>query len=387
MAEETLLYYLIANQYLSTQENVICITDSLAGLIEDTRAMNLITIMTFLLNAVSPSQNTPAILAVFDLEAKGIEMSGDLLQRMNDLLVNQLVSSRVFQVIPREQVKQQLLEKKKESYLNCYERSCQLEIGRELAANKLLSAQILRLGSRCTLALNLYDLRKATNEKAASVEAECSEDALATAVRNAVSQLAGQNPRPIAKIVAPPPAAQKKPKTLPVLSARSPGKARPYSRGPIYQLDLSVGFGTIGTSRSPFDRDSSFDQGLAGALSAGYRFRYWSAEAILMFAIGRDRTQDALSTREEIYYSIPLLVGITGRIPVFGSMELQAGAHSGFAMYETADPGSDGAFAMRAHLGLQKPFGPVAVGVQLAYLYCFDSWHLITTSLTFNLTR
>ena len=92
----------------------------------------------------------------------------------------------------RSQVRERLFVQKKQSYRLCYDESCQVEIGKELAANKSLSTRILKLGGRCVLVLNLYDLSSATLDRATSVEGGCQEDALASMVRRASAELAAR---------------------------------------------------------------------------------------------------------------------------------------------------------------------------------------------------
>ena len=62
-------------------------------------------------------------------------------------------------------------EQKKETYKSCYDQSCQIEMGRELAAEKTLATWVLKVGETCQVTATLYDLKKGTTELAAIHEA------------------------------------------------------------------------------------------------------------------------------------------------------------------------------------------------------------------------
>jgi outer membrane protein OmpA-like peptidoglycan-associated protein len=95
-------------------------------------------------------------------------------------------------VVPRGQIKRRLAKQKVTSYRRCYDQSCQIEIGRELAAAKSLAPTLIKLGRRCIVTLTLYDLRRATTDRAASAEGGCSEDDFSASVRRAVGKLVGR---------------------------------------------------------------------------------------------------------------------------------------------------------------------------------------------------
>jgi hypothetical protein len=143
------------------------------------------------------------IVAVFDIEARGVDLPADLLDRLCDYLSTRLTAAGKFQVVPRKQVRERLTGQKQESFRACYDQACQIEIGKELAAQKSLATQVLKLGSRCTVTSTLFDLRKSTTEKAASANGGCSEDLIVAALDQVVDQLTAE---PGAAPVAPVPA-------------------------------------------------------------------------------------------------------------------------------------------------------------------------------------
>ena len=129
------------------------------------------------------------VVAVFDIEVKGLELDAGALDRLADWL-GTLLTRRDYQVVPRSQLKERLLQQKTESYKSCYDESCQIEIGKELAAEKTLSTQVLKLGGVCKVSLTLFDLKRAASERAGQGEGACDEEGVVRALEAAVDDLA-----------------------------------------------------------------------------------------------------------------------------------------------------------------------------------------------------
>ncbi|HOX47467.1 MAG TPA: SUMF1/EgtB/PvdO family nonheme iron enzyme [Myxococcota bacterium] len=133
------------------------------------------------------AQDRP-IVAVFDLEVKGTKLDKGTVDRLTDYL-GSLLASKGFQVVPRAQLKERLVQAKKGSYKACYDESCQIEVGKELAAQKTLASQILKLGSKCKVTLNLLDLKKAASEGAGTASGKCGEDEVVESLEKAVANM------------------------------------------------------------------------------------------------------------------------------------------------------------------------------------------------------
>ncbi len=145
-----------------------------------------------------PTRATPkprvATVAVFDLEAQGLRVGGETLDRLSDFFNVMLVESQRYKVVPRSQVLGRLRQAKRDSYRDCYDSACQIEVGRELAAEKSIAPRILRLGERCSALATIYDLKTATAESAAKVEGGCGETDLARMLSRIVARLSGGEP-------------------------------------------------------------------------------------------------------------------------------------------------------------------------------------------------
>jgi hypothetical protein len=70
-------------------------------------------------------------------------------------------------------MKEQIKDLKNESYKTCYDDSCQIELGKALAASHILRSQVTRFGSRCVLNAELFDLRREVTIAASSSRGDC----------------------------------------------------------------------------------------------------------------------------------------------------------------------------------------------------------------------
>ncbi len=150
-------------------------------------------VLSLLLLQGSPHAGERPIVAVFDMEDKGSGLAAKSLSNLTEYLAARLTEEG-YQVIPRDEIRKRLKEQKSESYKECYDQSCQIELGRELAAGKTLSPRILKIGTTCQVTAVLYDLKKAATDQAATAEAECSEDSLLKAVQDIASRLSVKTP-------------------------------------------------------------------------------------------------------------------------------------------------------------------------------------------------
>jgi TPR repeat protein len=136
----------------------------------------------------------PPVVAVFDVEARGVKLAADVLDRLSSYVTGRVGEGGRFQVVPRDQIKARLVQKKKESYKQCYAQSCQIELGQELAAQKTLATQVLKLGSQCKVGVTLFDLSRATTEDAANASGPCTEDGIVASLDQALAKLIGIAP-------------------------------------------------------------------------------------------------------------------------------------------------------------------------------------------------
>jgi hypothetical protein len=131
------------------------------------------------------------IVAAFDIQDSSKKFSADVLDQLTDYLAAKLTELGGMKVVPRDQIRNRLREEKKETYKQCYEQSCQIDLGKALAAEKTLSTKLLRIGNQCAITCILYDLKTETTDQAASVDTACSESALMGAMAEIARKLTG----------------------------------------------------------------------------------------------------------------------------------------------------------------------------------------------------
>lgn len=134
------------------------------------------------------------VLAIFGIEDSrpAKEQLGErALSSMGDYLSSRLAAGGAFQLVPPADLQKALAERKADSYQACYDESCQIEIGKELAAQKSLATKITRLGRKSLITATLYDLTTGTTDASASWKGRCGEDELIDAVDDLATQLRG----------------------------------------------------------------------------------------------------------------------------------------------------------------------------------------------------
>lgn len=136
-----------------------------------------------------PLQAKAPLVAVLRLEDAAKVLDAAALAQLSTYLETRLTAVGLYRVLPAAQVREGLARKRRESYRRCYDVRCQIELGRALAARKVLVTRLLRLGGRCTLTSRLYDLKSEAAERAATVDAMCSAAALKPALDQLVQRL------------------------------------------------------------------------------------------------------------------------------------------------------------------------------------------------------
>ena len=212
---------------------------------------------------------SPPVVAVFNLENDGTALTSRELERLTDYLAARLAEDRRFRVVPKAALRTVLREKQLESYEACYDESCQIEIGKELAAQETLQSKVQRFGGICVLTLTLYDLRSSATHGAATAEGGCAEEEVFAAAKQAVTQLIRSTQGPtteVPELEAPDPEplaleapAHEEPPPEPQVQEATSELAPPDTSG----LTIGVELGSV------VDGDGNFGWSAAGAL--GYR--------------------------------------------------------------------------------------------------------------------
>ncbi len=114
------------------------------------------------------------IVAVFPIQDVSGKLERTLVDSLTETLSAAVATGGSFSIQAPGDMKRLLTEKTSESYRACFDERCQIELGRELAANKILNAKIIQLGDACTVTAALYDLRTQATDITATEDGGCS---------------------------------------------------------------------------------------------------------------------------------------------------------------------------------------------------------------------
>ncbi|MBN2497334.1 MAG: SUMF1/EgtB/PvdO family nonheme iron enzyme [Deltaproteobacteria bacterium] len=114
------------------------------------------------------------VVAVFDIQLKLLELEKAERDMLTGVLSTELSLHGIFQVMPPGDVKKALLVQAGESHRECYDEKCQIELGRQLPADKLLTATVVKVGTSCRVSASIYDLKRQTTDFTARKAGGCS---------------------------------------------------------------------------------------------------------------------------------------------------------------------------------------------------------------------
>ncbi|HSA32978.1 MAG TPA: hypothetical protein P5077_04550 [bacterium] len=134
-------------------------------------------------------------LAVMEIEDKSGTISVGILEKAADFLRAEFVSSGKFVVIDKtrqaEKIKEMVKEQKKESWKECYDKNCRIELGQSLAADHILYASITQFGGSYILAVEMLDLAKEAIVGGAKADFADDEASLKKAIQSIVFKMTG----------------------------------------------------------------------------------------------------------------------------------------------------------------------------------------------------
>lgn len=140
-----------------------------------------------------------AVMEISDVNADDKKKAVDtkLIRNLSDQL-RVFVAQRGVRVIDRGQqeraIRDMLQEAKAESYKSCFDASCQIPLGKALAASHVLRSQVTQFGSACVLNGELIDLKSEVTIAAGSARSDCSEEGFLIASETVTTALLSAKP-------------------------------------------------------------------------------------------------------------------------------------------------------------------------------------------------
>jgi hypothetical protein len=141
---------------------------------------------------VEKPKKATAVVAVFDIQDAAGLLDKKTLGQLTEYLSVKLTDLAGYRVIPRDQLRKRLVEEKRDGYKKCFDESCQIELGRAVAAQKSLATKMIKIGNKCAITATLFDLKTETTELATSVDTNCSANALMQGIEQIVKNLASK---------------------------------------------------------------------------------------------------------------------------------------------------------------------------------------------------
>ncbi len=135
------------------------------------------------------AQPVVAVFRIQDTRPKRSRMAPNTLENLSDYLSTLLAEGGDFKVVPKSGITSALSDLKRASYRQCYDERCQIEVGKAVAAEKLISTKIIRVGKRCIVATSMFNVREEATEKAASHKGRCDEGAVTEGLEQVAAQL------------------------------------------------------------------------------------------------------------------------------------------------------------------------------------------------------
>jgi hypothetical protein len=136
-----------------------------------------------------PAPPPTKVVAVFEVLDSSNRLSKQERSDLTEYLMARLTAKGGYAVVPTDTLKQSLTDTKKESYKDCYDTSCQIALGKAVAAELVLTTKLLRVAGECAITATLFDVKKEATIKAATLDTRCEMKGLLDALKELVKQL------------------------------------------------------------------------------------------------------------------------------------------------------------------------------------------------------
>ena len=141
-------------------------------------------------------------VAILPLESQSESLGGDVLEKATSYLRSGLAATDRFIIVgagrQNEKLESFIDRKKKESYEECYDEKCQIELGKALAADMILRTKIEEFGS-CVLSVHLIDLAKEALVDGSTETFSCRIEGLKVAIDKITNELRDKSPTEVNK--------------------------------------------------------------------------------------------------------------------------------------------------------------------------------------------
>lgn len=141
--------------------------------------------------AAVESERLTSVL-IFPIRLTGPRLTEAQAVELRNYLGTRLTMEGVYMVMPESQIKKDLGTAKVESYKDCYDESCRIDLTKTVMADKSLSVEVVAENRRCRVTANLYNIAQEVTEKAADVESGCTYEEIKKSMVAVAAQLSGK---------------------------------------------------------------------------------------------------------------------------------------------------------------------------------------------------
>ncbi|HPV03129.1 MAG TPA: hypothetical protein PLC24_01025 [Myxococcota bacterium] len=125
---------------------------------------------------------------VFPIDARGSNLNTAQVSQLMSYLTTRLTMVQI-SVMPESDIRSMLKTLKLQSYDDCFDDRCRIELGKALSADKTLSVQILHEDEQCRMTATMYDIRREISVAAADTATGCRMPDLRSGIAVIASQL------------------------------------------------------------------------------------------------------------------------------------------------------------------------------------------------------
>ncbi|HOW52487.1 MAG TPA: PEGA domain-containing protein [bacterium] len=151
----------------------------------------LLVLMIFLFAVPLAAGEQKKKVAVIDLIDDSATIDAAVLDRATQYLWDRVVASNAFVVIARDRQKEAVLVLRKESFKECYDKTCNIQLAQRLSADTMLETRVSYFGGQYTLSMSLTDLAKVAADRGQTAPFDGSEAGLKAAIDALVAKLTG----------------------------------------------------------------------------------------------------------------------------------------------------------------------------------------------------
>lgn len=130
-------------------------------------------------------------VAVIDLIDDSATIDAAALERATQYLWEHIVAAKSFVVIARDRQKEAVLVLRKESFKECYDKTCNIQLAQRLSADTMLETRVTYFGGQYNLSMSLTDLAKVAADRGENAPFDGSEAGLKGAIDALVPKIAG----------------------------------------------------------------------------------------------------------------------------------------------------------------------------------------------------